>query len=65
IADGYNDALKWLDPATRRVTTWRTGYHEPTGLAIADGRAWVADTEAHRVVTVDLASGDEGEVGIR
>jgi thiol-disulfide isomerase/thioredoxin len=64
IADGYNDALKWLDPATRRVTTWRTGYHEPTGLAIADGRAWVADTGAHRIVAIDLATGAEDALRI-
>ncbi len=64
IADSYNDALKWLDPATRRVTTWRTGYQEPGGLAIADGRAWVAETGAHRVVTVDLGTGEERELGV-
>ena len=64
IADSYNDALKWLDPATRRVTTWRRGLHEPSGLAIADGRVWVADTEASRIVTLDLVRGEESVVEI-
>ncbi len=58
VADSYNDALKWLDPATRRVTTWRRGLHEPSGLAIADGRVWVADTEASRVLLLPLAGGE-------
>ncbi|GLC24986.1 thioredoxin-like domain-containing protein [Roseisolibacter agri] len=65
IADGYNDALKWLDPASRRVTTWRRGFHEPAGLAIGDGRALVADTGGHRIVSVGLLTGEDSEVAIR
>ena len=64
VADSYNDALKWLDPATRRVTTWRRGLHEPSGLAIAGGRAWVADTEASRVVVFGLEGGEEAVVEV-
>jgi sugar lactone lactonase YvrE len=64
IADSHNDALKWLDPASRRVTTWRRGLHEPSGLAIADGRAWVADTEANRIVLLDLGGGEERVVEV-
>jgi hypothetical protein len=64
VADSYNDALKWCDPATRRVTTWRRGFHEPGGLALAGGRVWVADTNAHRVVTLDVDTGEEREVEI-
>jgi thiol-disulfide isomerase/thioredoxin len=62
VADTYNDALKWLDPATRRVTTWRRGFHEPGGVAVADGRAWVADTGGHRIVTLGLEAGEIEEV---
>jgi DNA-binding beta-propeller fold protein YncE len=54
IADSYNDALKWLDPETRRVTTWIRGLHEPTGLAFGEGVVYVADTDAHRIAVVDL-----------
>ena len=64
VADSYNDALKWLDPATRRVTTWRRGLHEPSGLAIADGRVWVADTNAHRIVMFEVAGGEEWVVEV-
>jgi sugar lactone lactonase YvrE len=57
VADGYNDALRWLDPRTRRIETWVDGLAEPGGVAVADGRAYVADTNAHRVAIVELATG--------
>jgi sugar lactone lactonase YvrE len=57
VADSYNDALKWLDPATRTVTTWRHGFAEPGGLAVAADRAWVAETNAHRIRVLDLRTG--------
>jgi DNA-binding beta-propeller fold protein YncE len=58
VADSYNDALKWLDPATRRVESWIRGLHEPGGLAIGDGMVYVADTNANRIAVVDERSGD-------
>jgi sugar lactone lactonase YvrE len=57
VADSYNDALRWLDPRTRRVETWRDGFAEPSGVAVAGSLAYVADTNAHRVAVVDLATG--------
>jgi hypothetical protein len=33
------------------------GLHEPSGLAFGDGAVYVADTNAHRVAVVELASG--------
>ena len=57
IVDSYNDALKWLEPATRRVTTWVRGLHEPGGAAVGEGVVYVADTNAHRIAVVSLASG--------
>lgn len=62
VCDTYNDALKWLDPRTRRVTTLARGLHEPGGLAIVRATnesdvAVVADTNAHRLARVDLATG--------
>lgn len=57
VADSYNDALKWLDPANRRVTTCVRGLHEPAGLAVDARRAYVVDTNVHRLVVVDLATG--------
>jgi len=64
VADSYNDALKWLDPGTRRVTTWVRGLHEPAGVALDDGVAYVADTNAHRIAVVHLVTGDVTELSI-
>jgi hypothetical protein len=57
VCDSYNDALRWLDPATREVTTWVRGLHEPGGLAFDAGFVYVADTNAHRIAVVDRADG--------
>ncbi len=52
VADSYNDALKWIDPVTRQATTWLRGLHEPGGVACGPSHAYVADTNAHRIVVV-------------
>jgi hypothetical protein len=59
VCDSYNDSLRWLDLAERRVTTWVRGLHEPAGVALGERAAYVADTNAHRVVVVDLATGSQ------
>jgi DNA-binding beta-propeller fold protein YncE len=64
VADSYNDALKWVDPATRTAQSWLRGFHEPGGLALGDGLVYVADTNAHRIAVVDEATGDVGELTI-
>lgn len=56
IADSYNDAIKWVDPATRRVDTWVKGLAEPSGLVYHRGAVYVADTNAHRVAVIDEAT---------
>ena len=58
VADSYNDALKRVDPVSRSVTTLVRGLHEPGGVACGDRGIYVADTNAHRVVVVDEATGD-------
>ena len=62
VADSYNDALKWVDPATRRAETWVRGFAEPSGVAIANGLAYVADTNAHRIAVVGLETGEVEEL---
>ena len=64
VADSYNDALKWVDPTTRTVTTWVRELHEPSGVACAEHAAYVADTNAHRIVRVTYGSGEVEEVEI-
>jgi hypothetical protein len=56
VADSYNDALKWVDPATRRAETWLRGFSEPSGVAIGGNLAYVADTNAHRIAVAALES---------
>ena len=57
VCDSYNDSLRWLDLAERRVTTWVRGLHEPGGVAAGVRGAYVADTNAHRVVVAEWQSG--------
>ena len=64
VVDSYNDALKWLDPATRAVETWVRGLHEPAGAAFGDGVVYVADTNAHRIAVVDERTGEVGELEV-
>jgi len=64
VCDSYNDSLRWLDRAERRVTTWVRGLHEPGGIAAGARGAYVADTNAHRVVVVGWGSGNVQAVAI-
>jgi hypothetical protein len=64
VADSYNDALKWVDPATRRAETWLRGFAEPSGVAIGAGLAYVADTNAHRIAVAPLDSGEVEELEV-
>jgi len=32
-------------------------FHEPSGLSLAAGALWIANTNAHEIVRVDLGSG--------
>ena len=57
VCDSYNDALRWVDPGSRRVTTWVRGLHEPEGLALDARFAYVADTNAHRIAVVSRTDG--------
>jgi sugar lactone lactonase YvrE len=62
VADSYNDSLKWVDPATRAATTWIRDLHEPSGVACGKDAAYVADTNAHRVLRVGYRDGEVQEV---
>ena len=64
IADSYNDSLKWIDVPRRKSTTWVKGFHEPAGVCIGGNYAYVADTNAHRIATVNLETGAVSELRI-
>lgn len=57
VADSYNDALKWVNVETREARTWVRGFHEPGGVAAGEHHAYVADTNAHRIMVVDYETG--------
>jgi len=66
IADTYNHKIKELDPNKKRVhSLFGTGkpgqadgaapsFYEPGGLALANGKLYVADTNNHAIRVVDL-----------
>ena len=61
IADTYNDKLKWLDPKSRELTSFLgdkklNTFDEPAGVSIANGKAYVADTNANRIRVVNLTT---------
>jgi len=68
IADTYNDKIKELDLATTTVKTIAGGereksepgrktFDEPAGISYAAGKLYVADTNNHRIRTIDLKNG--------
>ena len=67
VADTYNHKIKQVDPSTGETTTWLgTGesgsgldplqLSEPAGLSVAGDRLFIADTNNHRILAVDLAT---------
>lgn len=67
VADSYNHKIRRVDLKTRRVSTWAginkpgTGldpvqFSEPAGIAFFDKDAYVADTNNHRIVVVNITS---------
>jgi thiol-disulfide isomerase/thioredoxin len=67
VADTYNSKIKVLDLEKNTLSTlvggdepdgWLFGpaFNEPAGLSHANGKLYVADTNAHRIRVVDLAT---------
>ena len=78
LADTYNNRIKELNPQTREVTAFagsgeagfRDGapdvaqFNEPAGLAAAEGKLYVADTNNNSIRVIDLASGSVGTLNV-
>ncbi len=67
VADTYNHKIKQIDPETKQCDTWlgtgKSGtdlnpvqLYEPAGLTVAGDTLFVADTNNHRILAVNLAS---------
>jgi thiol-disulfide isomerase/thioredoxin len=65
VADAYNHKIKIVDPKTRTCKTLfgdgEAGtrlaplrIHEPAGIAFGKGKMFIADTNNHRIVVVDI-----------
>jgi thiol-disulfide isomerase/thioredoxin len=59
IADSYNGKIKALNMRTGELRALNLPYRlqEPAGIALAGGALWIANTNAHEIVRVDLATG--------
>src|SRR5258706_3300568 len=71
LADTYNNRIKTLNPQTREVKSFagngtagfqdgvlhEAQFNEPAGLAAANGKLYVADTNNHAIRVIDLAEG--------
>ncbi len=69
IADTFNHRIRTFDPATNAVATFAgtgttaagepgaldgIGFFEPGGISVAGSTLWIADTNHHRLVAIDL-----------
>jgi thiol-disulfide isomerase/thioredoxin len=59
VADSYNGKIKALNLRSGELRALNLPYrfHEPGGLSLAAGALWIANTNAHEIVRVDLSSG--------
>ncbi|MFO1045142.1 MAG: thioredoxin-like domain-containing protein [Planctomycetaceae bacterium] len=75
VADSYNHKIKFVDLKTQKVTTFAgTGkpgtalapvqFAEPAGLTIAGNNLYVADTNNHRLVVINLTNKQATELTI-
>ncbi len=59
LADTYNNKIRCYDPGSAQVTTPLVDYefNEPRDVAIGGSVMWVANTNAHEIVLVNLENG--------
>jgi DNA-binding beta-propeller fold protein YncE len=67
VADSFNNVIRTIDLKTNKVDTFlgtgksdpgtqdAIGFYEPGGLSLSGGTLYIADTNHHRVVAVDVA----------
>jgi peroxiredoxin len=59
IADSYNGKIKALNLRSGELRALNLPYqlNEPAGISMASNALWIANTNAHEIVRVDLATG--------
>ena len=59
VADSYNGKIKALNMRTGELRALNVPYRlsEPSGLSLASSALWIANTNAHEIVRVDLKTG--------
>lgn len=59
VADSYNDAIKLINRRSGDARPLRVPYRlsEPAALCVAGETLWIANTNLHEIVSVDLAGG--------
>ncbi len=66
VADTFNSLLRIWEKGTLRTLPLREAVDEPGGLdVLPNGLLVVADTNHHRVITVDVSTGEVAEIQIR
>jgi peroxiredoxin len=66
VADSYNGKIKALNLRSGEIRALNMQYHlhEPAGISMAANALWIANTNAHEIVRVDLATGQVRHLGI-
>jgi thiol-disulfide isomerase/thioredoxin len=65
VADTFNSLVRVWDQGELRTVGLQEPVDEPGGLdVLPDGRLMVADTNHHRVITVDIATGAVAEIPV-
>lgn len=72
VADTFNSVIRAIDVESGRVETWLgegngegvLKLYEPGGLGVAGDRLYIADTNHHRVVEVEIATRGWRELGV-
>jgi DNA-binding beta-propeller fold protein YncE len=67
IADTFNSKIKRMDLRTRKLTSCNFSHalNEPHGVSLHGNRLFIANTNAHQVVAVDLQTQRTGVVDVR
>jgi len=66
VADSYNSKLKAINLKSGETRSFNLPYrfHEPEGVSASHGALWVANTNAHEIVRVDLSNGSCQRIAI-